>query len=93
MLRSCIFIRSLKCLVEDVQHCVAQIHNIRDGVLSVRAGVHNPLAVRNTQLLKVYSMVDPRVRALAYVIKVIASHNPRVNWVKRQPYTCAAILP
>ncbi|CAM9446752.1 unnamed protein product [Discosporangium mesarthrocarpum] len=37
--------------------------------------VVNPLAVRNTQLLKVYSEADPRVKALAYVVK---------NWAKRR---------
>jgi len=31
--------------------------------------VENPLALRNTQLLHQYSRVDPRVRALAYVVK------------------------
>ncbi|TFJ86179.1 hypothetical protein NSK_002387 [Nannochloropsis salina CCMP1776] len=31
--------------------------------------VENPLALRNTQLLHEYSRVDPRVRALAYIVK------------------------
>ena len=30
---------------------------------------HNPLALRNTQLLRAYSEIDPRVRALAYLVK------------------------
>jgi terminal uridylyltransferase len=37
--------------------------------------MENPLAIRNTQLLKVYSRVDPRVRALAYVVK---------HWARRR---------
>ena len=31
--------------------------------------LHNPLAVKNTQLLMSYSTVDPRVRQLAYAVK------------------------
>ena len=37
--------------------------------------MQNPLAVRNTELLAVYSSVDPRVGKLAYVIK---------HWAKRR---------
>lgn len=35
--------------------------------------IHNALALRNTRLLRVYSMIDPRVRWLAYTLK---------RWVK-----------
>eukprot|EP01043_Picozoa_sp_COSAG02_P015964 COSAG02_NODE_693_length_18428_cov_268.516722_1_plen_59_part_10 len=35
--------------------------------------VHNALALRNTQLLRMYSVIDPRVRWLAYTLK---------RWVK-----------
>ena len=31
--------------------------------------VHNALALRNTQLLRMYSAIDPRVRWLAYTLK------------------------
>ncbi|CAN0356357.1 unnamed protein product, partial [Ectocarpus sp. 6 AP-2014] len=37
--------------------------------------VMNPLAVRNTRLMKAYSVADPRVRELAYVLK---------RWAKRR---------
>ena len=37
--------------------------------------LHNPLALANTMLLKTYSIIDSRVRELAYVIK---------HWVKRR---------
>ncbi|CAM9353204.1 unnamed protein product, partial [Sphacelaria rigidula] len=37
--------------------------------------VMNPLAVRNTHLLKAYSVADPRVKELAYVVK---------HWAKRR---------
>ncbi|CAM9391220.1 unnamed protein product [Pylaiella littoralis] len=37
--------------------------------------VMNPLAVRNTRLLKAYSVADPRVKELAYVVK---------HWAKRR---------
>jgi hypothetical protein len=33
----------------------------------------NPLAMSNTQLLRTYSEIDPRIRPLAYIIKVILS--------------------
>lgn len=29
----------------------------------------NPLALRNTALLRTYSLIDPRVRSLAFIIK------------------------
>jgi hypothetical protein len=43
----------------------------KDGVsgLDCDISLENPLAVRNTQLLMMYSRVDPRVRYLAYVVK------------------------
>jgi|EP01046_Picozoa_sp_COSAG06_P027538 DNA polymerase sigma len=31
--------------------------------------VHNALALRNTQLLRMYSLIDTRVRWLAYTLK------------------------
>lgn len=37
--------------------------------------VHNPLALRNSDLLAVYSRCDPRVRPLAFVVK---------HWTKRR---------
>lgn len=33
---------------------------------------HNPLALRNTALLRAYASIDPRVRAVAYVVKAWA---------------------
>ncbi len=40
-----------------------------DTGLDCDISVENPLALRNTQLLHMYSRVDPRVRALAYIVK------------------------
>ena len=37
--------------------------------------LNNPLAVANTQLLRTYSEIDPRVRALVFIVKY---------WAKRR---------
>lgn len=36
---------------------------------------YNPLAIQNTTLLRTYSLIDPRVRYLAYIIK---------HWAKKR---------
>ena len=43
----------------------------KDSVTGLECDIslHNPLAVKNTQLLMSYSTVDPRVRQLAYAVK------------------------
>ena len=43
--------------------------------------VHNPLALRNSDLLSVYARCDPRVRPLAFIVK---------HWAKRRKINNAA---
>lgn len=47
----------------------------RETGLAVDICVNNPLAVRNSALLRAYSLCDVRVRELAYVVK---------HWTKRR---------
>jgi len=43
-----------------------------ESFLDCDISTHNPLAVRNTQLLRAYALIDWRVRAVAYVVKLWA---------------------
>ena len=46
--------------------------------LDCDVSTHNPLALRNTELLRAYAKIDGRVRGMAYVIK---------KWAKTVSYT------
>ncbi|KAJ1456846.1 hypothetical protein M885DRAFT_438876, partial [Pelagophyceae sp. CCMP2097] len=65
------------------------------GGLECDVSAHNPLALRNTELLRAYASIDPRVRHVTYAVKMWARrrriNSPSDGTLSSYGYVLAAI--